>query len=79
MGPLHALTGCNNVLKIFGIGKVSALNDLRKNPLNHLVNLDALPEVISEEAKTFVSRCYSAKHFVEMAEIRFVCSITFIL
>ena len=33
---IHALTGCNTVPKIFGIGKVFALKVLRKNLLNHL-------------------------------------------
>ena len=76
---MHALTSCDNVPRIFGIGKVSPLNILRKNPLNHLGNLDALPEVMTEEANTFVPRCYGAKNSVEMAELRFVCSTKFIL
>ena len=54
---LHALAGCDTVPKIFGIGKVSTLNVLRKNPLNHLGNLDTLPEVIAEEVDTFVAQC----------------------
>ena len=76
---MHALTSCDNVPRIFGIGKVSPLNVLQKNPLNHLGNLDALPEVMTGEANTFVPRCYGAKNSVEMAELRFVCSTKFIL
>ena len=76
---MHALTGCGTVPKMFGIGKVSALNVVRNNPLNHLGNLDTLPEVIAEEAEIFVARCYGAKTSVDMAEIRFVCSTKFIL
>ena len=82
MGPLHLVyQQCMlyNVPRIFGIGKVSPLNILRKNPLNHLGNLDALPEVMTEEANTFVPRCYGAKNSVEMAELRFVCPTKFIL
>ena len=75
---MHALTGCDTVPKMFGTGKVSALNVLRKNPLNHLGNLDALPEVIAEEANMFVARCYGAKNSVDMVEIKFVCSTNFI-
>ena len=56
---------------MFGVGKVSAMNVLRKNPLNYLGKLDALPEVIAEEANTFVARCYGDKNSVDMAEIRF--------
>ena len=52
---------------------------MQKNPLNHPRNLDALPEVIAEEANTFVVRCNGAKDSVDMAEIRFVCSTKLIL
>ena len=76
---MHALTGCNTVPKMFGIEKVSALNVLRKNPLNRLGNLDALPEVIVEEGNTFVGRCFGANNSVDMTEIRFMCSTKFIL
>ena len=76
---MHALTGCDPVPKIFGIGKVSTLNVLQKNPLNLLGNLDAFLEVIAKEAKTFVAPCYGAKNSVNMAEVRFVCSTNFIL
>ena len=63
---------------MFAVGKVSALNALEKNPLNHLRILDALPEVIADEANRFVARCYAAKSSVDMAEIKFVCSVRFI-
>ena len=66
-------------LRCLVLEKVSPLNVLRKNPLNHLGNLDALPEVITEEPNTFFPRCYGAKNSVEMAELRFVCSTKFIL
>ena len=59
---------------MFGVGKVSAMNVLQKNPLNYLGKLDALPEVIAEEANTFVARCYRDKNSVDMAQIRFRCS-----
>ena len=58
---------------------MSTLNVLQKNPLNLLGNLDAFPEVIAKEAKTFVALCYGAKNSVNMAEVRFVCSTNFIL
>ena len=61
---MHALTGCDTVPKMFGIGKVSGLNVQQKNPLSHLGNLDTLPEVIAEEANAFVARCYGAKNSV---------------
>ena len=76
---IHALTGCDTVPKMFAIGKVSALNALQKNPLNHLRILHALPEVIADKANRFAARCYAAKNSVDMAEIKFVCSAKFIL
>ena len=75
---MHAFTGCDIVPKMFGIGKVSAFDFLQKNPLNHLGNLDLPPEVIAEEASTFVAPCYVAKDSVDMAETRVVCSTKFI-
>ena len=69
---MHALTGCDTVPKMFDIEKVPALNVLGKNPLNHLGDLDALSEVIAEQANTFVARCYGAKSSVGMTRIRFV-------
>ena len=58
---MHASTDCDTVPNIFGIGKVSASNVVRKNPLNHPGNLDALPDVIpdviAEEGNIFVARC----------------------
>ena len=76
---IHALTGCDTVPKMFAIGKVSALNALQKNALNHLRILDALPEVITDEANRFVAHCYATKNSVDMAEIKFVFSAKFIL
>ena len=76
---MHALTGCDTVPKMFGIEKVPGLNVLRKNPLNHLGDLDALSEVIAEQENTVFARCYGAKNSVGMAKIRFVCSTEFIL
>ena len=60
---MHAFTGCDIVPKMFGIGKVSAFDFLQKNPLNHLGNLDLPPEVIAEEASTFVAPCYCCQGF----------------
>ena len=76
---MYALTSCDTVPKMFGIRKVSALNVLRRNSLNHLGNLDALPEVIPEEENTFVGWYHGAKNSVDVAEIRLVCPTKFIL
>ena len=57
---------------------MSVLIVVRKNPLNHLRNLDTL-EVIAEERYMFVAWCNGAKKYVDMTEIRFLCSIKFIL
>ena len=76
---MHALTGCDTVPKVFDIGKVCAMNALRKNPLDDLGNLDVLRLASAAEANTFVARCYGPKKSVVMAEIRYVYSTNFIL
>ena len=78
---LFTSNACFNgtVPKMFGIGKVSALNISWKNPLNHLGNVDALSKIIGEETNTFAARCYGVKNSVDMTEIRFMCSKKFIL
>ena len=76
---MHDLIDCDTVPKMFGIGKLSVLNVLRKSPLNHLGNLNTLPEVIAEEANKFVAWCYGDKNSLNTAEIRFVYSTKFIL
>ena len=78
-GPciLSTSSACFNRLRhcpiIFSVKRVFVLNVLQKSPLNHLGNLDALPEVIAEETSTSVAQCYGAKNSVDMAEIKFVC------
>ena len=55
---LHALSGCDTVPMMFGIGKSKAMKSVRDAPLILLGEKDADIEEVMQEAFAFVSRCY---------------------
>ena len=55
---VHALTGCDAIPKMFGIGKGQALNVMKKCTLQRLGGKDASYTNFMEESKKFVSHCY---------------------
>ena len=55
---LHALSGCDSVPIMFGIGKSKALKAVSKVPLRYIGNVDAKLEDVMREGKQFVARCY---------------------
>lgn len=69
---LHALTGCDSVSSIYGIGKVKAVKAIRKGcmppPLGDLeVDLNS----ITDGATRFIAACYGSKCQGTMSEVRF--------
>lgn len=55
---MHAISGCDTVPTMFGIGKCKSLNAVEKVPLKHIGEKTAdLVEVI-HEGKRFVAKCY---------------------
>ena len=54
----HALTGCDTVPMMFGVGKTKLLNILKKFPLKCLGNKDAEEDDYMNEGKLFVAKCY---------------------
>ena len=59
---MHALTGCDSVPMMFGIGKKKALCAIRKCPLLLLGDNTAEEEKYIKECKNFVAACYNGKH-----------------
>ena len=55
---LHALSGCDTVPMMFGIGKAKALKAVKDAPLSLLGEKDVDIEKVMQEATVFVSRCY---------------------
>ena len=56
---LHAISGCNTVPKMFGVGKVKSLKAAEKVPLKYLGEQNSdLQEVIEERIKKFVAKCF---------------------
>ena len=58
---VHALSGCDSVPMMFGIGKVKVLGILKDHPLQHLGRAHANEDVM-QEAKEFVAACYGGKN-----------------
>ena len=57
---LHAMTGCDSVPMMYGVGKKKALSIIRKSPLLHLGEETAEDEYM-DECKNFVDACYNGK------------------
>ena len=55
---LHALSGCDTVPMMFGIGKAKALKAVKDAPLSLLGEKDVDIEKVMQEATVFISRCY---------------------
>jgi hypothetical protein len=56
---LHALSGCDTVPMMFGVGKKKSLENYKISPVPSLHQQDQA--IATEEAKTFVAQCYSTK------------------
>ena len=67
---MHALSGCDTVPKMNGVGKITALNVLKKTSLDLLGEIDANIDDVVDEAKKFVAACYGVKDSTDMSEIR---------
>ena len=55
---LHAISRCDTVPMIFGIGKVKSLKVFEKVPLVHIGEVNAELEEVIDEGKRFVAKCY---------------------
>ena len=57
--PLHALSGCDSVPMMFGIGKSKALKS--QMPLHHVGNKKSVLKDVLKEGFEFVASCYGIK------------------
>ena len=55
---LHAISGCDTVPMMFGIGKVKSLKVVKKVPLIHIGEGNAELEEVIDKGKRFVGKCY---------------------
>ena len=58
---MHALTGCDTVPMMFGIGKAKALAVLKGHPLKHIGNTESDIEDVKKEGRSFIAHCYGVK------------------
>ena len=67
----HALSGCDAVATLFGIGKAAAVKTLRAGrSLSVLGDLEAGLSDVLHEAVQFVAACYGQPHCESMTEVR---------
>ena len=59
---LKALSGCDSVPMMSGIGKSRALKTVNKIPLWYIGSVDTNLEDVMREGKQFVARCYGQNH-----------------
>ena len=59
---LNAMTGCDSVPMMYGVGKKKALSIIRKSPLLHLGEETANEDEYMDECKNFDAACYNGKH-----------------
>ena len=55
---LHAISGCDTVPMMFGIGKVKSLKVVEKVPLVHIGEVNAELEEVIDQEKRFLAKCY---------------------
>ena len=55
---LHAISVCDTVPMMFGIGKVKSLKVVEKVPLVHIGQVNAELQEVIDEGKRFVAKCY---------------------
>ena len=58
---MHAMTGCDSVPMMYGVGKKKALSIIKKSPLLHLGDQTANEDDFINECKNFVAACYNGK------------------
>jgi len=71
--PAHALSGCDSVPKMYGIGKKKVFKVLQHwNQLEKLGDVNATKESVLEESTKFVAACYGIKiNKANLSEARF--------
>ena len=67
----HALTGCDSVPRMFGIGKKATCSVLKKYTLSQLGEEDADIDKMIIECKQFVAACCGIHNKSNMSDVRF--------
>ena len=69
----HAISGCDSVPKLFGIGKQTVLKYLQQNiQLTSLGNISSTKEEILNKSSTFIAACYGVKNQCDSSKVRYV-------
>ena len=69
---MHALTGCDTVSALYGIGKGKDIKALRQGSIPRLLgDKDVKIDNLIDKAVPFVASCYGSKVTSSMSDIRF--------
>jgi len=68
----HALSGCDTVARLTGIGKIKVIKQLVKGlHLDHLGVKDASFDLVLSEATSFIAACYGSYNKASMSDDRY--------
>ncbi|KAH3727456.1 hypothetical protein DPMN_053391 [Dreissena polymorpha] len=68
----HALSGCDTVARLTGIGKIKVVKQLEKGlHLDHLDVKEASFDLVLSEATTFIAACYGRYNKASMSDVRY--------
>ena len=69
---MHALTGCDTVSTLYGIGKAKGVKALRQGNLPPILgDRDANLDDLEAKAISFIASCYGSKTTSSMSDVRF--------
>ena len=70
--PLHALTGCDTVSTLYGIGKIKAIKVLKQGHHTPLLgDIGSCEQDLEDQAVAFIAKCYGSKDTGTMSEVRY--------
>jgi glutamate racemase len=68
--PAHAISGCDSVCHLTGIGKTTVVKTMQNKSLVHIGNLDSPMAEVVTEATDFIGECYNISSGKDMSEKR---------
>ena len=67
----HALTGCDTVAQLWGIGKTRVVKVLAGRQLSELGESSAALADVIQESTAFIASCYGYEEAATMSDVRF--------
>ena len=71
----HALSGCDTVPSLFGIGKAKVIATVKTNPLIHIGKMQSSEEMYMPEGETFIAKCYGISKESDSSKNRYLSKV----